>query len=220
MAREASDERSCSIRAACEARRMASVSAPEAFSANSAARRASAVPKAEASRAYRLRAPTRRSRELSGSARHDRMPWEAARLSNSGQRVLSAVSSMRTTWPSRMACRHGPLSSSYCTASTFAATGSLQATVTGRPLDRMVIPQDRSPPTSRAARTAISCRNCSTLSVSTSASCNSLKSSGRSPPASFTIHTILVHHLATPYPWSGDQTTAHDQARAMRRSDR
>ena len=52
---------------------------------------------------------------------------------------------MRTTWPSRMACRHGPLSSSYWTSSTLAATGSLQATVTGRPLDRMVIPHDRSP---------------------------------------------------------------------------
>ena len=64
-----------------------------------------------------------------------------------------------------LACRHGPLPSSYCTASTLAATGSVHATVTGRPLARMVIPQDRPPPTMRAAMTAISCRNCSTLSV-------------------------------------------------------
>ena len=55
--RDTSDERSCSIRAACEARRMASVSAPEAFSAKSAARCASAAPKADASRACKLRAP-------------------------------------------------------------------------------------------------------------------------------------------------------------------
>jgi len=92
----------------------------------------------------------------------------------------------------RMACRHGPLSSSYWIASTFAATGSLQATVTGRPLDRMVIPHDRSPPTRRAARMAISCRNCSTLSVLTSASCKSLKSSGGCSPAALTIHTSIL----------------------------
>jgi hypothetical protein len=47
---------------------------------------------------------------------------------------------------------YGPLSSSYCTASTVAATGSLHATVTGRPFDRMVIPHDMSLPTRRAAR--------------------------------------------------------------------
>ena len=77
--RDASDERNCSIRAACEASRMASVRAPDAFSAKSAARWASAAPNADASRAYRLRAPTRRPSDLSGSARHDRMPWAAAR---------------------------------------------------------------------------------------------------------------------------------------------
>jgi len=75
-----------------------------------------------------------------------------------------------------------------------AATGSLHATVTGRPLDRIVIPQDRPPPTSRAARTAISCRNCSTLSVLISASCSSFSSSGRCPPASLTIRTPIVDH--------------------------
>ena len=196
--RDASDVRNCSMRAACEASRMASVRAPDAFSAKSAARWASAAPNADASRAYKLRAPIRLPSDSRGSARHDRMPWEAARRSNSGQRALSAVSSMRTTWPSRMACRHGPLSSSYCTASTVAATGSLHATVTGRPLDRMVIPQDRSPPTRRAARTAISCRNCSTLSVLISASCSSFSSSGRCPPACPTIRIPIVDRFWLP----------------------
>ena len=69
---------------------------------------------------------------------------------------------MRTTLPSRMACRHGPSSSSYCTSSTRAAIWSLHATVTGLPLGCMVIPQDSPPPTKRAAITAIPCRNCST----------------------------------------------------------
>src|SRR5690242_5696118 len=88
--------------------------------------------------------------------------------------TTAVVSSMRTTLPSRMACRHGPSSSSYCTSSTRAATWSLHATVTGLPLGCIVIPHDR-PPARRAAITAISCRNCSTLWVLSSAPCNSLR---------------------------------------------
>jgi hypothetical protein len=106
--RESSDDRSCSMRAACEASRMASVRAPEAFSANAAARRACSAPKADARRAYRFRAPTRAPPEVSGNARHERIPWAAARCSNSGHRALSVVSSIVTMRPSRMACRHGP----------------------------------------------------------------------------------------------------------------
>ena len=142
---------------------MASESAPEALSAKLSARRASATPNADASREYRLSAPTGLPSAFSGRARHDRTPCEAACASNSGQRAFSAVSLIWTTWPSRMACRHGPSSSSYWTSSTRAATGSLHATVTGLPLGCMVIPQDSPRLTSRAASTAISCRNCSTL---------------------------------------------------------
>jgi hypothetical protein len=71
------------------------------------------------------------------------IPCYAACSSNLGQRSWAAVSSMRTRWPSRMACRQGPSSSSYCASSTRAASGSLHATVTGRPLRPIVIPHDR-----------------------------------------------------------------------------
>ena len=64
---------------------MASVSAPEAFSAKFSARRASAAPNADAARAYRLRAPTGLPSAFSGRARQDRIPCEAAWASNSGR---------------------------------------------------------------------------------------------------------------------------------------
>jgi hypothetical protein len=87
------------------------------------------------------------------------MPREAAFFSNCGQCAPAAVSSMRTARPSRMARRHGPSPSAYCTRSTSAATGSLHATVTGRPPDRIVMPQDKPGLVRRAASTAMSCKN-------------------------------------------------------------
>src|SRR6266566_6866674 len=205
--REVRDERSCSMSAACEASLMASESAPEAFSAKFSARRASAVPNADAWCEYRLRAPTGLPSAFSGRARHDRIPCEAAWASNSGQRALSAVSSMRTMLPSRMACRQGPSSSSYCTSSTRAATWSLHATVTGLPLGCMVIPHDSPPPTRRAAITAISCRNCSTLWVLSNAPCSSLRFavSGASSPCSVVMAFAFVS-VWIPYPWPVRQT--------------
>jgi hypothetical protein len=175
--------------------RRARVSAPEAFSAKFSARRASAAPKAEAVRAYKLMAPMDRPSAVSGSARQDRIPWAAARSSNSGHRALTPVSfmrlvsSMRTVWPSRMACRQGPSSSLYWTSSTCAATGSLHATVIGRPPDRTVMPQESPPRTRPAASLVISRRNCSTLSVLSNASCSSLKSPLASSSISLSIGT-------------------------------
>src|SRR5271165_6233762 len=184
---------------------MASVSAPEAFSAKFSARRASAGPNADAARAYRLRAPTGLPSAFSGRARQDRIPCEAACASNSGQPAWSAVSSMRTMWRSRMACRHGPSSSLYCTSSTCAATGSLHATVTGLPFGCMVIPHDRPPPTRRAASTAISCRNCSTLWVLSKAPCRSL----RSPASVNSAVTFASRSLFIRYTHLMDAHPAH-----------
>src|SRR5689334_17223080 len=194
--------------AACEASLMASESAPEAFSAKFSARRASAAPNADAWRAYRLRAPTGLPSAFSGRARQERIPCEAACASNSGQRAFSMVSAMRTMWPSRIACRHGPSSSSYCTSSTRAATGSLHATVTGVPLGCIVIPQDSPPLTRLAAITATSCRNCSTLWVLSNAPCRSLRFpvSVMLSPCSLVMAFAFVS-FSIPYPWPVRQTS-------------
>src|SRR5204862_7784853 len=100
--REVRDERNWSMSAACEASLIASESAPEAFSAKFSARRAAAVPNADAWREYRLRAPTGLPSAFSGRARHDRIPCEAAWASHSGPHDLSVVSSMIITLPSRL----------------------------------------------------------------------------------------------------------------------
>src|SRR5215472_11882162 len=80
------------------------------------------------------------------------------------------------TWsPDRIACRHGPSSRRYCTSSISEASGSLHATVTGRPLGRIVMPQDTPSFTRRAASVASSCSNCSRVCVPSSAFCNSVR---------------------------------------------
>ena len=79
----------------------------EAQAASHGIRSCLALPlNADAWRAYKLRAPTGLPSACNGRARQDRIPCAAACASKSGHCAFSVVSSMRTMWPSRIACRH------------------------------------------------------------------------------------------------------------------
>ncbi len=96
-----------------------------------------------------------RSAQPAGSAAHRRTPDpgskdSALRLACPAPESVKVVrtcsatrSSIRTTWPVRSDARHGPSSRPYCSSSTWEASPSELATVSGLPLGCTVIPHDR-----------------------------------------------------------------------------